>query len=181
VPGLLPRRTAGLAAVMQIGFDRPAQAEIRTRQATLSRPLVYQGARDQFIVPAGATTDFASVPAVCTWLVPVLGLWTLAAIVHDHLYSTQQVTAIEADGILRRICREQGVPTVTRWLIWTAVRLGAAAEFNPARRKWRRAQWWSTAHQVLPIALAVAPLVVPISLLALLVAGLVHLLEGVIR
>jgi hypothetical protein len=162
-------------------FSSPALAEIRARRATMARPLVYTGARDWFVVPKGFSTDFASVPSFCTWLIPVLGLWTLAAVVHDWLYSVQQVSAVDADGILRRICREEGVPTVLCWLIWTGVRLGAVAERDPDRKVWRRTGWWSTAHLVLPITVASAPLVVPICLLCLLGGLGVRLVEGLTR
>lgn len=123
-------------------------------------PIRHVGAEgDVFDVPEGYLTDFASVPRVATPLIPRYGRWTLPAILHDRLLTdylaSGAVTSVEADGLFRRALREQGVPPVKRWLMWTGVRWGAA--FN----KTRRAGWWQTAPAVLGIsALAVVPFVV---------------------
>jgi len=84
------------------------------------------------------------------------------------------VSARDADGLFRRIMREgsrldgetpeDAVGPVTRWLMWTAVRWGAAG--NPARR----AGWWRDAPAVLGISLAVV-LVVLAALAAVTLAA----------
>ena len=94
----------------------------------LVEPLVYQGRDEEFVVPAGFTTDFASVPQSLTWLVPRYGRYTKAAILHDHLWrlcAEGRFAWADADGILRRAMRELGVPLLRRWLMWGAVRLAA--------------------------------------------------------
>jgi Protein of unknown function (DUF1353) len=142
---------------------------------TVAEPLVYRGRRDTFTVPAGFRTDFASVPRVVVWLIPRLGRYTLAAVLHDWLVTeglrTGAVSPRDADGLFRRVMREQGVPIVRRWLMWTGVRLGALTD--PARRR----GWWVTAPRVLAITVLAAPVVVPPGLLiavALLVYGVVE-------
>ena len=96
----------------------------------LEEPLGYRGRSDEFRVPAGFTTDFASVPQALTWLVPRYGRYTKAAILHDFLWRecTQGRFAwADADGLLRRAMRELDVPFVRRWLMWGAVRLACIA------------------------------------------------------
>lgn len=144
----------------------------------VEEPLVYRGRRDRFIVPAGFRTDFASVPRVVVWLIPRFGRYTAAAILHDWLCTvgieTGQATSREADGLFRRVMREQGVPVVRRWLMWAGVRWGALTDAD------RRAGWAASAPGVLAISVLAAPVVVPPGLLiaaALLVYGLV---EGVV-
>jgi hypothetical protein len=122
-------------------------------------PLVYQGSRQRFVVPAGFRTDFATVPRPVAWLVPRFGAYTLAAILHDWLCTegilSGAVTSSQADGIFRRVMRESGVPVLRRWLMWAGVRWGALAN----RR--RRSGWASSAPGVLAISLLAAPLVLP--------------------
>lgn len=88
-------------------------------------PLVYQGDSQEFVIPTGFRTDFASVPRALVWLVPRYGAYTRAAILHDYLRSSQLVSTADADGIFRRCLRELGVSIPRRWMMWTAVRFGS--------------------------------------------------------
>ena len=148
---------------------------------TVVEPLAYRGKRDLFVVPAGFRTDFATVPRVVVWLVPRFGRYTAAAILHDWLVTVAvvsgAVTAREADGLFRRVMREEGVPVVRRWLMWVGVRWGALGD--PVRGR----GWWRSAPAVLAISLLAAPVVTPPALLiaaALLVYGLVERVVGVL-
>jgi hypothetical protein len=88
----------------------------------------YEGKTEVFDVPAGFTTDFASVPRVFTWLLPRYGRWTQAAVLHDFLWDLSRKGAFErvdADGIFNRALRELEVPFLRRWIMWTAVRWAA--------------------------------------------------------
>lgn len=103
----------------------------------LMRHLDYNGDREFFRVPLGYVTDLATVPGVLrspTGLDPY-GPYIRAAIVHDWLITdaipAREVTSRDADGIFRRIMREEGVDRWTRWTMWAAVRW--AALFNPRR------------------------------------------------
>jgi hypothetical protein len=121
--------------------------------------LVYRGARDTFVVPAGFRTDFASVPRVVVWLIPRFGRYTMAAVLHDWLVTeglaAGAVSSRDADGLFRRVLHEEGVPPVRRWLMWTGVRWGALA--TPRRRL----GWWRDAPRVLALSVLAAPVVVP--------------------
>lgn len=94
----------------------------------LVQPFTYTGATDTFTVPAGFTTDFASVPRVFVWLLPRYGRWTQAAILHDYLWDLArkgQFRKHDADGLFNRALRELGVPYLRRWVMWAAVRVGS--------------------------------------------------------
>lgn len=101
----------------------PVVEELDAQFWRLTEPLIYQGAVEDFTVPAGFRTDFASVPRAVVWLIPRYGDYTRAAILHDYLLSSQSVSPADADGIFRRCLREFGVSTPRRWMMWTAVRI----------------------------------------------------------
>ena len=117
----------------------------------LTSDLIYVGNRDQFLVPAGFTTDFASIPRIFQGLIPKHGRFDAAAIVHDYLYNVQplvlhsnpnpgsfsleyvRITRKEADGVFRRIMKELGVGWTRRNLMYRAVRLGGWAPWRKSR------------------------------------------------
>lgn len=126
-----------------MGFRSP-HVLVRQQDDThwvLEEDLVYRGRDEEFVVPRGTRTDFASVPRVFAWLVPKYGRYTAAAVLHDRLCATEvpagDVTPIDADGLFRRSMRELGVPFLRRWLMWAAVRWGALTVAD-RRRGWLR-------------------------------------------
>lgn len=125
-------------------------SRVDERSWKLRHALVYDGTTDTIVVPAGFTTDFASTPRCLQWLAPSTGKYTLAAILHDFLCDRMEhgqallpktfdndvrvryISARDADGLFRRVMREEGVGVVQRWLLWSGVRIGAIR--NPHRR-----------------------------------------------
>ncbi len=94
----------------------------------LLAPLIYlSDVADRAIrVPPGFITDFASVPRI-----PIAFLLTgdtahPAAVVHDWLYTTHEVSRATADAVLQEAAACVGVPAWRRWLMWAAVRVGGA-------------------------------------------------------
>ena len=159
----------------------------------LTAQMVYRGRDDTFTVPAGFQTDLASIPRYMTWLVPVAGVQDRAAIVHDWLcgslafaYSHNKASgstvaravpvasAVDTDGIFRRILRELGVGAVRRWLMWTGVRWGAL--LNPARR----AGWLRTAPAVVGISVVALPLLLPATVAVLATLAVDTAVEAVV-
>lgn len=102
--------------------------EIDEKYWLLLEPVIYQGAKQNFTVPAGFTTDFASVPTAFTWLIPRYGVYTKAAVLHDYLCAEKPVNRSDADGIFRRAMRELEVSFLRRWMMWAAVRAGCKFE-----------------------------------------------------
>lgn len=86
-------------------------------------------------VPAGFTTDFASIKVLHNAFLFVLfalvsGYGNYAATVHDFIYSHGQVSRKEADLILYRALRAEGVARWRSWLFYAGVRLGGAKNYT---------------------------------------------------
>lgn len=129
---------------------------------SLTEPLAYAGRAEEWVVPTGFVTDFASVPVPVRWLIPADGPWTAAAVVHDWFcevgIAAGAISSRDADGVFRRMCRELGTPVLRRWLMWAGVRWGALA--NPVRRPGLARDL----PAVLVVSVLAVPLVVPVSL-----------------
>jgi hypothetical protein len=95
------------------------------RTATLVRPLIYESnlLGSDVIVPVGFSTDFASVPQLLWNIVPPLGRYGDAAIVHDYLYRTQTTDRATADAIFLEAMEAKGCRWTQSRLIYYAVRL----------------------------------------------------------
>lgn len=130
------------------------------RWATLN-DLRYSGRSQNFLVPRGFVTDFATVPQFLLWLIPSTGTYTLAAVLHDWMIKRAVpggfVSARDTDGIFRRVLREEGVGFVKRWFMWTGVRWGALFS------KTRRAGWLRDLPLILVWTLLALPVVLPAS------------------
>jgi len=99
-------------------------------------PLVYRGKTETFTIPAGFTTDFGSVPWFASWLVhPTFQVE--AFVLHDWLYSSGEVSRQDADAIMRRVLRELGAGTISRWSAWVGVRLGGWLPWNRHEKRRR--------------------------------------------
>src|SRR5438105_569008 len=138
----------------------------------------YRGKKDDFNVDVGMRTDFASVPRVFVWFLQRYGPYTLAAILHDHLWrdlaSKGRMEFTDADATFRRAMRQLGVPFLTRWMMWSAVRWGALLKPG-GRRGWLRESW-----RVLLFTAIAAPFVLPPALLVFISLLLFHVFELIV-
>lgn len=87
------------------------------------------------IVPAGFITDFASIKVLHNAFLFVLfalvaGYGNYAATVHDWLYEHGSLTRKEADAVLYRALRAEGVARWRAWLMWAGVRIGGAKQYS---------------------------------------------------
>lgn len=155
-----------------IGFESPFPVAVSQAGATewqLTHELIYHHGDRVFTVPVGQCTDFASVPAAVTWLVPIeTGI--PGAVLHDYLWRVLVpdggLTYREADAILREALGTLGVAPLRRWLMWAAVRWGSLT--RPGG--WRG--WYRDAPRVLPLTVlallfVAVPTVVTMPFLAL--------------
>lgn len=98
----------------------------------LLAPLVYQSdvAETVFVVPTDFITDYASVPRIpiAFWLTGDTA--HAAAVIHDFLYTTQEVTRDIADAVLQEAAIVAGVPAWRAWLLWAGVRLGGGSHWE---------------------------------------------------
>ncbi len=81
-------------------------------------------------IPKGYLTDGASVPRLFWNMIPPWGVYGQAAVVHDLLCEYLSVvrngkpvliTRKECDAVLNQAMQNLGVPTLQRWLIYSAV------------------------------------------------------------
>ena len=109
-----------------------AASDVDDGRWILTKSLIYESdvAGRTIVVPAGFVTDLASVPRlpVVYWLTGDTA--ASAAVVHDWLYSSHQVSRKMADAVLREASAVIGVPFWRRWLMWAGVRLGGAGHYD---------------------------------------------------
>lgn len=120
----------------------------------------------EILVPADLesfATDFASVPALFTWLVPRTGAHLPAALIHDGLVGGRDYIAtagpegsdpidrVAADLVFRRAMRDSSIPLIRRWLVWSAVTLGTI---------WHGSERWSAGRHLRYRAAAIGSLLV---------------------
>lgn len=160
-----------------VGFDSPypvAVSQVGPTEWALTSPMTYHGTSQVFTVPVGQTTDFASVPAVLTWLVPI-ETGVPAAVLHDYLWRVLvpagQLSFPDADGVLRQALGTLGVSVPRRWLMWAAVRWGALTRPG-GRRGWAR-----DALGVLVVTVLAVPFVAPV-LVLLPTLAVFHFIEA---
>ena len=106
------------------------------RTYTLLADLVLADENERTItVPAGFVTDFASIKVLHNAFLFVLfalvsGYGNYAATVHDWLYEHGSMTRKQADAVLYRALRAEGVARWRAWLFWAGVRIGGAKQYN---------------------------------------------------
>lgn len=149
--------------------DSSLSLEVATsRLFRLISPLQYTGKQETFIVPAGFVTDLATVPQVFQWLVDDHGAYTQAAVLHDWLCieaHAGRLSRRDADGLFRRVLREENVAWLRRWLMWAGVRAGG---------RFAGGMSWKEVGQfvaLMPVAVCVLVLTIPPLLGRALVAG----------
>src|SRR6267142_216037 len=86
---------------------------------------------DQVVVLRGFTTDFASIPRLLWNILPPIGSYGKAAVVHDCLYRTKGLaTRAEADRVLLEAMKASGVDWLTRWVIYVGVRVDGSTSYK---------------------------------------------------
>lgn len=108
----------------------------------LHQPLVYltkvgapEGKINKITVPAGFKTDLASIPRFFWRVLPPVGRYDKAAVVHDYLYQFNGVTRKQADDVLLEGMRVLGVPGWQCNVIYAGVRVGGWKPWNDYRQK----------------------------------------------
>jgi hypothetical protein len=86
-------------------------------------------------IPAGETTDFASIPRFLWPILPPTGRYTRAAVVHDHLYREHRLghkhySRAYADAVFMEGMRDCGCGWLVCYTIWLGVRLGGWAAWS---------------------------------------------------
>lgn len=89
----------------------------------------------RLVAEIGFETNFASLQALRNVvLFPlyalVAGYGNYSATIHDKLYTTGQVTRKQADAVLYRALRAEGVAKWRAWMFWVGVRIGGAKHYK---------------------------------------------------
>ena len=97
--------------------------------------LIFEDDAGVIVIPAGYRTDFASIRVLHNAVFFVLfalvaGYGNYAATIHDGLYDTGQLSRKEADAVLYRALRAEGVARWRAWLMWAGVRIGGAKQYT---------------------------------------------------
>lgn len=83
---------------------------------------VYNGPREVITVPDGFETDGASVPRIFWWFCPpIQPRYLAAALIHDYLYSTKELTRKECDIVFYRVMIEDGEQLFRAYIMYKAV------------------------------------------------------------
>ncbi len=143
-PAPAPGHFAG-KLVLVVEFKKGFAPETRSGRTlwAVERPFYYRTkAGDLITVPAGMTTDLASIPALASSALPPDGPWLAAAVLHDTEYLTKGTgvwkghaansrakpyTRAEADDLLLEAMGSLGVSGWRAWAIHTGVRAGGSA------------------------------------------------------
>jgi hypothetical protein len=104
---------------------------------TLLAPLGFESdvLKRTITVPAGFKTDLASIPAPVWILIPKVGKYDKAAVIHDFLYANNGCTRDEADNVLKEAMRVLNVPGWRLHLIYAGVRAGGWDSWNDYRSR----------------------------------------------
>lgn len=120
----------------------PAEVRARKSEVQLYRLLtdftVVVPEVGRITVPAGFVTDFASIPRlVWAWLSPEDPVVLFPSIVHDYLYSIKgeiegspAISRERADQVLRDAMIACGARSSQAWVVYHAVRVGGASNWN---------------------------------------------------
>lgn len=98
----------------------------------LVSPLLYESdvANAIIKVPTAFETDFASVPRVPI-IFDIMGdLAHAAAVLHDYLYATGEVSRRLADAVLREAVIVSGLAPWRAWIMYFAVRTFGASRYR---------------------------------------------------
>lgn len=93
------------------------------REWVLLEPLYFKHKRATFEIPQGTTTDFASVPRIFWNILPPLGKYGKAAVLHDYFYRTKKLPRHLADYLFLVAMTSLEVAFWKRYIMYFAVRL----------------------------------------------------------
>lgn len=102
---------------------------------TLFQAFVYKSEllKRIILVPVGFKTDLASIPRILWNILPPIGNYDRAAVLHDFLYNTGGMKRKDADSVLREAMDVAGVSHFIRWTIYSGVRIGGWVPWNKYR------------------------------------------------
>lgn len=92
-------------------------------------------ANEEYVVPKGFVTDFASIPRPLWWLFPKWARYGNAAVVHDFNYWTQECDRKTADRAMAEGMQDLGVGKLTRSIMYFFLRIFGGFAWRSNRKK----------------------------------------------
>lgn len=90
---------------------------------------------ETIVIPKGFSTDLASVPRLLWPAFPPWEQYGPAALLHDYLYSLPKWDRRRCDGVFREVMQQLGVGSLSRNLIYLAVRFGGGSAKRSAESR----------------------------------------------
>lgn len=92
----------------------------------------------RLVAEIGFKTNFASLSALHNvFLFPlyalVAGYGNYSATIHDKLYTTGSLSRKQADKVLYRALRAEGVAKWRAWIFWAGARIGGAKHYSGSK------------------------------------------------
>lgn len=121
-------------------------------------PLKYTDEEDNtYEVPTGFFTDFASVPRFLWHIIPPIGKYTNAAILHDWLYDGNCETRKKADKLFYQAMRESLVDKFLAGIMWFFVRCyGSFSYKDPETKKSGKCDLTTLIAILVPVLILIA-------------------------
>ncbi len=113
-----PRGFSGPLLIQDIGVD-PVDG---IHYYVTLRELSYRLGGNDIVVPAGTETDLATVPWCLQWLIPKMGRYNPAVVLHDWLCRNSDYSRFIGDALFREAMADLGVPLWRRVLMYYGVR-----------------------------------------------------------
>lgn len=110
----------------------PTLEQVGPKEWTSVGEVVWEAEDVSGIVPDGFVTDGASTPKALWGLFPPLGRYSIAAVVHDHLYRTRAFDRKTCDKIFLALMVFLEVPRWRRQSMFRAVRMFGRKPYNKA-------------------------------------------------
>lgn len=88
------------------------------------KPCVYKRGAYQYTVPAGFTTDFASIPRPLRGIFKLNGKSRIPSIFHDHMLCNNYKTRAEADRLFRQMLKDVGMDHWKAQIYFIGVTIG---------------------------------------------------------
>jgi len=108
------------------------------KEWALRKNFIYEigflGSGDKIIVPDGFITDFASVPRIFWSILPSIGKYSSASILHDYLYFSKIKSRKESDKIFYEAMLVSGVKKWKAKIIHKIVRIFGAKPYKKSKR-----------------------------------------------
>ena len=98
----------------------------------------FEDVKNDYLVPAGFITDFASIPRTVRVMFKYDTIYSRASVIHDYLYKYKDIDITkrkDADLLFLKIMKKDGVGLIKRHIIYRSVRMFGFLFYKPVGKK----------------------------------------------